>query len=225
MTDDIVKETLQNKYHHPMKVLIVKGRHSAHEHPVDYGDSDSETYTEGNEDDQYTLPGGSTNNASNTNIMEKQYEYICITCNRSLKCKKPKMPAQACVNGLILSKIPPELENLSDLERQIIALRIPFMVIFCLVRYGSQYKICGGCTNVPAPLDQVVDMLPRMSNEVQFHPMRLKKRMNYKSSYMYNYICRDVIIAAIKWLKVNNKLYHGIELNDSWAEDWLNSEF
>ena len=31
-----------------------------------------------------------------------------------------------------------------------------------------------GCTNVPASLDQVIDMLPRMSSEVQFHPMKLK---------------------------------------------------
>ena len=88
--------------------------------------------------------------------------------------KKPKMPAQACANGLLLSPIPPELMNLTDLERRIIALRIPFMVIFCMVWYGSQYKIHGGCTNVPSSLDQIVEMLPRMSSEVQFHPMKLK---------------------------------------------------
>ena len=135
------------------------------------------------------------------------------------------MPAQACANGLMLSKIPPELLNLSDLECRIIALRIPFMAVFCLVRYGSQYKIRGGCTNVPASLDQVVDMLPRMSSEVQFHPMKLKKKMNYKSNYMYNYIWKDIVAAAVKWLKENNKLYDGVELNDSWADDWLNNEF
>ena len=59
------------------------------------------------------------------------------------------MPPQACANGLLLPPIPPELTNLSDLERRVIALRIPFMSIFCMVRYRSQYKIRGGCTNVP----------------------------------------------------------------------------
>ena len=113
------------------------------------------------------------------------------------------MPAQACANGLLLSPMPPDLMNLTDLERRIIALRIPFTVIFCMVQYGSQYKICSGCTNVPSSLDQIVEMLPRMSsevqlhiqvvkmnlfNEVQFHPMKLKKKMSYKSSYMYNFI-------------------------------------
>ena len=85
------------------------------------------------------------------------------------------MPPQACTNGLLLPPIPPKLTNLSDLERRVIALHIPFMSIFCMVRYGSQYKIHGGCTNVPASLDQIFIMLPRMSNEVQFHPMKLKK--------------------------------------------------
>ena len=148
-----------------------------------------------------------------------------MTCHNSLKQKKPKMPAQACANGLALPKMPPELQNLSDMERRIISLRIPFMVIFCLVRYGSQYKIRGGCTNVPTSLDQVVNMLPRMSHEIQFHPMKLKKKMNYKSNYMYKYIRKDVVISAIKWLKENNKLYGGVELNVSWADEWLNSEF
>ena len=78
------------------------------------------------------------------------------------------------------------------------------MVIFCMVCYGSQYKICGGCTNVPSSLDQAVDILPIMSSEVQFYPMKLKKKMVYKSSYIYNFIRKDVVVAAIKWLKEHN---------------------
>ena len=76
------------------------------------------------------------------------------------------MPAQVCANGLLLPPISPELTNLSDLERHVIALRIPFMSIFCMVWYGSQYKIHCGCTNVPASLDQIVSMLPKMSTDV-----------------------------------------------------------
>ena len=135
------------------------------------------------------------------------------------------MPAQAYANGMALSEVPPELSNLSDLEHRIISLRIPFMVIFCLVRYGSQYKIQGGCTNVPSSLDKIVNILLRMPNDIQFHPMKLKKKMCYKSNYMYNYICKDVVIAAIKWLKENNNLYNEIQLNDSWADDWVDSDY
>ena len=57
------------------------------------------------------------------------------------KEENTKMPAQTYANGMAMSEVPPELSNLSDLECRIISLHIPFMVIFCLVRYGSQYKI------------------------------------------------------------------------------------
>ena len=215
MSDPIVSETLARKYRHPMEVIIIKGKYSVHEHATDYGhssDSGSEcdnTNDSPNLQHQFTL---------------KHYEYICVTCHNCLKRKKPKMPAQACANGLQLTPIPPELQNLSDLERKLIALRIPFMVIFCLMRYGSQYKARGGCTNVPTTLKQVVNMLPRMSSEVQYHPMKLKKKMIFKSNYMYNFIRKDVVAAAIKWLKENNPLYSSIELNEDWANSWINSD-
>ena len=68
-------------------------------------------------------------------------------------------------------------------------------------------------------------MLPRISSEVQYHPMKLKKKIIYKSNYMYNFICKDVVAAVIKWLKENNQIYGNIEINDQWADDWINSDF
>ena len=96
------------------------------------------------------------------------------------------MPAQACANGLLLSHVPPELQNLTNLEHRLIALHIPFMVIFCMLHYGNHYKVQGSCTNVPVTLDQIINMLPRMSSEIQYHPTKLKKII-YESNYMYNF--------------------------------------
>ena len=127
-TNDIVKETLDTKYHHPMYITVVKGTHSAHGHPINYEDSDDDS------DSELMDP-------THENTATQKNEYIYMTCHNNLKRKKPKMPAQACANGLALPEIPHELLNLSDMECRIIALRIPFMVIFCLVRYGNQYKI------------------------------------------------------------------------------------
>ena len=79
-------------------------------------------------------------------------------------------------------------------------------------------------TNVPATLDQIINMLPRLSSEVQYHPMKLKKKIRYKSYYMYNYIHKDVVASAIKCLQENNQLYGDIEINDRWADDWINSD-
>ena len=55
--------------------------------------------------------------------------------------------------------------------------------------------------------------------------MKLKKKLAYKSNYMYNFIRKDVVAGAIKWLKENNQLYGDIELNNEWADEWISSEF
>ena len=41
---------------------------------------------------------------------------------------------------------------------------------------------------------------------------------------MYNFIRKDVVASAIKWLKEKNQLYGDIEINDEWADDWINSD-
>ena len=48
-------------------------------------------------------------------------ECICIRCRNSLKPQKPKMPDQACANGLLLDPIPQDLLHLSSLERHLIS--------------------------------------------------------------------------------------------------------
>ena len=49
-------------------------------------------------------------------------EFICICCKNSLQPKKtPKMPDQACANGLQLHDIPQDLQNIMPLERRVIS--------------------------------------------------------------------------------------------------------
>ena len=43
-------------------------------------------------------------------------EFICIQCRNCLKLWKPKMPDQACANGLLLDTIPQDLLHLSSLR-------------------------------------------------------------------------------------------------------------
>ena len=44
--------------------------------------------------------------------------------------------------------------------------------------------------NVPVTLDQIIEILPCMSSELQLHPMKLKHKPEYKSHYMYDMIHR-----------------------------------
>ena len=134
------------------------------------------------------------------------------------------MPAQAVANGLELSPIPNQLFNLTDLERKLISLQIPFMKIMSLFRYGSHYKVDGPPVNVPTTLEKICKLLPRIPDEAQVYPMKLKRKLKYKGNYMYNTMRKDVVMNALVWLKHNNEHYRDIEINDFWVDYWENDE-
>ena len=102
-------------------------------------------------------------------------EYICIWCRNSLQQKNPKMPDQACANSLQLHDIPQDLQNILPLERRGISPQIPFITLLLMRRYGGHYKVNGPPINVPATLDQIIDILPCMPSELQLHPVKLKQ--------------------------------------------------
>ena len=58
-----------------------------------------------------------------------------------------------------------------------------------------------------------------MPSELQLHPVKLKCKLEYKSHYMYDMICRDHVISAITWLKQHNSCYRDIKLNEHWYSD------
>ena len=64
-----------------------------------------------------------------------------------------------------------------------------------------------------------------MPSDLQLHPVRLKCKLEYKSHYMYDTICRDHVISAITWLKEHNSYYRDIKLNDHWYSDIASKEF
>ena len=139
------------------------------------------------------------------------------------KKKTQKMPDQACANGLKLHNIPQELESITPLEHRLVAKHIPFLTILLMKRYGGHYKVNGPCVNVTTHLDQVLEILPRMPNELQLHPLKLKHKLEYKSHYMYNMIQKDTIVESITWLKQHNPHYADIILNDDWYSSITNS--
>ena len=82
-------------------------------------------------------------------------------------------------------------------------------------RYGGHYKISGPPVNVPATLDQVIDMMPCMPNQLQLHRLKLKHKLEYKTHYMYDVIRRDQVMGAITWLKEHNSHYAAIKVNEN----------
>ena len=126
------------------------------------------------------------------------------------------MPDQACANGLKLDDIPQDLQAISTTERRIISLRLPFLTILVMQKYGAHYKVNGPPVNVPTTLNQVIDMLPHMPQQLQIHPLKLKQKLEYKSHYIYDVIRKDHVMAALSWLKEHNHHYGHVQFNNDW---------
>ena len=88
--------------------------------------------------------------------------------------------------------------------------------ILVMWKYGAHYKVNGPPVNVPTTLTQVIDMLPRMPQQLQIHPLKLKWKLEYKSHYMYDVIRKDHVMAPLSWLKEHNHHYRHVQFNSDW---------
>ena len=140
------------------------------------------------------------------------------------KPKETKMSDQSCANGLQLHDIPQDLQNILPLERRVISPQISFITILVMRRYGGNYKVNGPPVNVPATLDQIIEILPCMPSELQLHPMKLKCKLEYKSHYMNDMMYRDCVISAITRLKEHNSHYADIEPHEHWYNEIFGKE-
>uniref|UniRef100_A0A1X7U383 DUF6570 domain-containing protein n=1 Tax=Amphimedon queenslandica TaxID=400682 RepID=A0A1X7U383_AMPQE len=125
------------------------------------------------------------------------------------------LPAQAVANGLSLDEIPTELARLKPLEIRLISKRIAFMKLVALP-VGKQRSIHGPAVNVPSKLDIVCNSLPRLPSQSELIALKLKRKMSFKSHYLYDFIKPEHILDALKWLKTNNSHYNDISINNEW---------
>lgn len=78
----------------------------------------------------------------------------------------------------------PELLNLTPLAEWLVSPCIPFMQIHELPR-GGQLTIHGNIVNVASDVNSTVHCLPRLMNESQTIPIKLKRPLNYKHHYQF----------------------------------------
>ena len=147
--------------------------------------------------------------------------WICVTCDRALK--RGKMPRQAKANKLELDTVPSQLAGLNDVEVRLLSRRIPFMKIVALPR-GKQKGIHGPAVNVPTRLDTLCSLLPRLPQECEIIPMKLKRRLCYKGHYMYDSVRPENMIDALNWLIKHNTHYCDVKMNNDWEKKWIEND-
>ena len=111
----------------------------------------------------------------------------------------------------------PSVLGLTPLEESLISPRIPFMQICELLR-GGQLSIHGNVVNVPSDVNSTVHTLPRLINESQTIPIKLKRRLSHKHHYQFQNVQPKKVLEAAKYLVSTSELFksEGIEVRDAW---------
>ncbi|GIY68381.1 protein farnesyltransferase subunit beta [Caerostris darwini] len=102
---------------------------------------------------------------------------------------------------------------------------MPFMQIQELGR-DRQYGIKGSVTNVPNDLHKSVDCLPRNVNDSATIYVKLKKRLSFKSHFMYQCVNPNRVYNAALYL-MNKPLYQSqnVNINLEWLEKFRTESF
>ena len=79
-------------------------------------------------------------------------------------------------------------------------------------------KITGPCINVPASLEPITEVLPRIPEETKLIVVKSKRMLMYKSHYLCDYICPEIVMNALRWLKMNNPHYENVKIDDQWPD-------
>ncbi|KAJ8378742.1 hypothetical protein AAFF_G00236620 [Aldrovandia affinis] len=143
---------------------------------------------------------------------DRMQEWICHTCDSHLI--KGGMPSIAVANSLELAPIPPELEELNVLERQLIAKILPFAKIVALPK-GRQRAVHGAVVCVPSEVETTVNSLPRPSAEAQLLQVKLKRKIKYKGYQHFYTVNMKNVLAGLRKLKDTHPQYSDVAIDES----------
>ena len=143
---------------------------------------------------------------------DRRREWICHTCDSHLT--RGAMPSMAAANNLELAAIPPELEELNVLERQLIAKILPFAKIVALPK-GQQRAVHGAVVCVPSEVEATVNALPRPSAEAQLLQVKLKRKIKYKGYQHFYTVNMKNVLAGLRTLKETHSEYSDIVIDES----------
>ena len=88
--------------------------------------------------------------------------YVCLRCTRDKKCPK----AFSRENSLTPSKVPPQLQGLTQTEEMLIARALPIMRVY--IKPGGQRGYSGHCINLPQDIKELASSPPRYPKDIAF---------------------------------------------------------
>jgi hypothetical protein len=123
-------------------------------------------------------------------------------------------------------QVPKELENLREAEKLLISMVSVYIPLqhLCKGQLGCHGHVCCFCQEI----GEICMKLPRMPHDVQVIRVVRKFVLDGGEIGVKTFSVRkDVVLAALRWLKENNILYKDIEIaeeNLDWIEDGVEQE-
>ena len=133
-------------------------------------------------------------------------------CNKCQRCtrddKQPSLYSSA--NNMDPGPVPLCLQGLSQVEEMLISPVLPMMCVYRLPL--GQLSYGGHIINFPQDVSTFVTSLPRNPNNIDIVVVR-KEGTN--STHKDFRVRRSRVFNALQWLKLNNKYFNGISINNS----------
>jgi ATP-dependent DNA helicase PIF1 len=155
-------------------------------------------------------------------------DYLCHTCRKYI-VQENKMPPLNHNNGLSLDEVPACLK-LTEIGNACIARNIIFLKLFKLP-VSQMSCIKDKVVNVPVTDNDILQTLssllafPRTPGQAGLIPVQLKRKLEYKSKVLEQYIDPEQILAALKYLvNIGHPGYEGISINPGFLDLWREEE-
>jgi len=108
---------------------------------------------------------------------------------------------------MIPSKVPPELQGLTQVEEMLIARALPVISVY--LKPGGQRGYSGHCINLPQHEEELASSLPRFPRELSVIVVKVKtKDNNFKDLF----VRRERVADALLWLISNNPYYKDVKI-------------
>jgi len=143
--------------------------------------------------------------------------YVCHTCDKAVK--RGTVPAQSKANGMDLPLVPEVLQELNELEVRLVSRRLLFMQLIELPA-GRQKGLKGPAVNVSANVGPAIKLLPRIPKDYHVVTIKFKRKLQYKTAYLTDYVHPEKVMTALQYLKEHNCLYEDVIFNDRWLSEW-----
>ena len=150
--------------------------------------------------------------------------YVCAYCR--VRLNRNEMPSRCVLNGLEVDPVPPELESLDPLSKQMIQRAKAFQAVYRLETYTgkmpSHTSVKGTMFFLPLPLDKTMDTVEEIDKVVtgKGQPTQLPDPELYiivnsmtksKKTIWQSLVNLDELKAAVRKLKAINWLYAEID--------------